>query len=929
MTNTNVISCLYDILNIAQAGKWADDGEITLNRPPANTKLEKIKFRSFSANIKNSLQGLQIPVIYGRLTATIQQLLSTKNGLSTEITNGVKAMFNYTTSPTLHITNQKGTTDYTMNKSNFLNNSFLLEEYTTPVVSSFSDSVNTLLEQSRYELINKLGIIDNNNVSANEQATRFYTGNVNPPSGYLFDNNDFKQHGLGFGYQTTQGSWIAITNTWTNADTLTDYQTRMVQYADDSTAINVYKLQDMFTDRPNFIQAYDGLLYGYGGMVSANAKDPFDFDIGTLYSDSCKVSNYRGVIIGKQATNDSSNFVIIDYPDINKSNVQQCYTIDWLYNHTDNLTFLTVGYCGNGSYQGVIKWSTNTISAALHTQLGNFMDEHEYEQCYCIQMRFYPVVNITQNVKSIILNPMFIYKNTSNNKWYVASFFIKFTMPDTAYDNIFVSFADASNKITWIVKDTIATANGFNITIQPNQLTLSEASLSETAINSSIDPSYLFNMLATDQYLYAINKLTTNQNLYSTIISYLDSEGRYNEADLYPPFTITHTRPLVYYTPIESPSADGLFVIHNDIENEIYRIWPFEEVSSTSNWMRSCGIELSLIYACQALLSKNVSLQQHITSTTTCSIINQIPGRIPNNVYTSGTFIYEDGELNTTQSVYYLIDNHGYYVQATGELPDSSKSGEYNICLSSLTVDYDNGVVFKPYLPFINENTVGSGYMWSMNEGKHINNVVNSPYIYSTKYAQFVNDLFTIDEDNNLISAVLPLYYEDTTENTTYLANLVFSLDIYTDPEVFEYSPFAQQLPIVFSSEQTEQTRIYYNTTNQVVNNQPSLTTCRIPFEDYLFIQNQDYYNTLSAFLLLNNTDMTLRLISDVYPTLNNIVFYLNETSMIDFKETTAAPSEPNVKCKIIDSNGETLTPSAAKTIYSNITICVDWEFAK
>ena len=72
---------------------------------------------------------------------------------------------------------------------------------------------------------------------------------------------------------------------------------------------------------------------------------------------------------------------------------------------------------------------------------------------------------------------------------------------------------------------------------------------------------------------------------------------------------------------------------------------------------------------------------------------------------------------------------------------------------------------------------------------------------------------------------------------------------------------------------------------------------------------------------------MTLKLICDAYPTLNNIVFYLNETSMIDFKESTTSPTEPNIKCRIIDAAGDVLTPEAASTIYSNITICVDWQF--
>ena len=74
--NYNSVSCLYDLLDLQQSGSWSSDGTIVLQRPPASSKLDKIKFRSFSANIKNSLH---LPVTYKKSpnsTISKSQILS-------------------------------------------------------------------------------------------------------------------------------------------------------------------------------------------------------------------------------------------------------------------------------------------------------------------------------------------------------------------------------------------------------------------------------------------------------------------------------------------------------------------------------------------------------------------------------------------------------------------------------------------------------------------------------------------------------------------------------------------------------------------------------------------------------------------------------------------------------------------------------------
>jgi len=216
------------------------------------------------------------------------------------------------------------------------------------------------------------------------------------------------------------------------------------------------------------------------------------------------------------------------------------------------------------------------------------------------------------------------------------------------------------------------------------------------------------------------------------------------------------------------------------------------------------------------------------------------------------------------------------------------------------------GVLFEPYTPIIVSK---DGITW-------INSTHTGDYNYRLIYSEGLSDnYFTYNKDEQTINSIrIPVWNQSTKD----YGIIEFYLRFYTNPISFFIDPTIKMLPYSMSD--------YYDCTSQenyingvIVNeyNIPAITK----------IVDETYYNKVLLFMELSNSDQTLKLVCDNYPTLNNIVFYLNETSMIDFKEADSNPAEPNIKCKIVDANDVVITPKNAKNLYSNITICLDWEF--
>lgn len=216
------------------------------------------------------------------------------------------------------------------------------------------------------------------------------------------------------------------------------------------------------------------------------------------------------------------------------------------------------------------------------------------------------------------------------------------------------------------------------------------------------------------------------------------------------------------------------------------------------------------------------------------------------------------------------------------------------------------GVLYEPYTPIIVNST---GTTW-------LDDTHTQDYNYRLIYSENLsNDYFQYDKDNQTINSIRIPVWNQSTGNYGIIE---FYLRFYTTPISYFTDPTIKMLPYAMSA--------YYDCASQetyingVVVNDYNIS-------DITKIADETYYKKFLLFIDLSNSDQTLKLVCDNYPTLNNIVFYLNETSMVDFKEADSNPAEPNIKCKIIDANDEIITPKNANALYSNITICLDWEF--
>lgn len=250
----------------------------------------------------------------------------------------------------------------------------------------------------------------------------------------------------------------------------------------------------------------------------------------------------------------------------------------------------------------------------------------------------------------------------------------------------------------------------------------------------------------------------------------------------------------------------------------------------------------------------------------------------------------------------------------------------YNI-YNKYYVDYTHAAYYSPVnetwvnYDGYNSNTINIIYslLAECRIQTNINGVEYTPKRQYQQPAFNLDDISTLikyDSSTSTLSTIrIPLYYKSTdteTETTTFIfgGELELYPRFYTEPGAFYID-----------------VENIYTVNDYTVDSSDVSEYHNYNFDDLIYYINEDYANKFILLVALNNSDLTLKLICDNYPTLNNIVFYLNETSMVDFKESPTAPTEPNIKCRIVDANNTVLTPTNASKIYANITVCMDWQF--
>ena len=247
MTNmtTNTVPCLYDLLDISSSGEWRDDGKIILNRPSANTELRKIKFRSFSANIRSDIANLSSPTMKVQLGCNIEFL-------GTSSVNVIDRLVLSDTPITLVIQNQTGQLIFTGGSS-----SFIIEEFDVPLLNSFDESFKNMLNQAKNELGKILGLISKS--SSLYPYLTFRNSTFQPSQRVLFP--PVKE------YSATDYMWWTVTS----ASNALNY---MTAYSSDTGKLSMANVEPnkkmQYTRWSNAIWAY-GVAYG-----------DFDYRVGVL-----------------------------------------------------------------------------------------------------------------------------------------------------------------------------------------------------------------------------------------------------------------------------------------------------------------------------------------------------------------------------------------------------------------------------------------------------------------------------------------------------------------------------------------------------------------------------------------------------------------------------------------------------------------------
>lgn len=876
------ISCLYKLLDLNETGVWDSDGTFYLNRPFSTSTLSKLKYRSFSTNIKSSLQNVQTPTLNCSLCANVEILNTTSTApenitTTDELKNKPKLLttgnINNEGGYSLNILNQTGLKSY----NNLIGtNTIKISDFNIPLNNNIQESITSGLNLAKIELLKTLGLsINESEDQGNFDYMSFQYGD------YRYKLNDFPSlspmNSLLF-VNYNQSPTIQIIpktmDTWTqvNIDTSNNTASTKISVPTDSYGINASSSsdysaalmitnEDILSDPHHFYHLPD--TWGYYSMFNYGLTKRIDLTQNAEYLKFVNKANY-GIVLSCTSGYNGGLFVAIAANDIIDKPCFCCASLQRMLYNQDEFKMYR---CGDtdlidltqhlNTYLPLIEsYGCPTTAYFLKFDIKNVYKNH-VNIFYFMDNRngvktFYAYMFTTTNSEDVDSNGIIIKNRTLTNKlimpftdntdfmidgsnykkWnaMIDTYYSPFGALPVNFGNVRGLFGvDNNNNIKWLPFDTLLTDKQglISVNIFHNSFSNIGCVMSKVIYNSSGDNNIICNYLIQSQPEYLADSTQYKPVPYDTIQSMLKN------------YTQNNDNPLVY---------PNYFTMYKSITS-----------------------------------SKQILFS-----------------------------IVADSNM---KSYWY-----------PGEVSTPSTGIRYTLANSMLSVNTWNGT-FTAYLPHIDEYGTTTAYNW-INQ-KHITpeTAENYQYIYyncntdkASAYNEFINSIFKWDTTANTITfPVVPLYKTDT--NTTY-ANLIFYITFTTSPNVIQFDPNIKQG--IRSSCAT-----YYSVYNQLINKQPSLYIQTYKFNDYFIILDEDYYNRINVYLGLITTDLTLNFISPEFPTINNCVFQLNESSLVDFKESKPIPSLARVSGRLIDAGGSVLLKEDAQKLYSNITICIDWEFAK
>lgn len=791
MSSSNTVSCLYDLLDISSAGEWREDGKIILNRPSANTELQKIKFRSFSANIRSDIANLSSPTMKVQLCCNIEFL-----GTSDQQVINRPVLEN--TPISLVIQNQTGQLVFSGGPSNIV-----LEEFNVPLLYSFEESFKNMLNQLKNELGKILGMVSRS--SSNFPYLTFYNSDAIPKQRVKFP--PFKA------YNATDYIWWTVTS----RSVALNFQTA---YAEGTGKLSMLQIdQNKRMQYFRWINSYNAFGVSYGD---------FDYRVGIKHDPRVPFSvtqYFAGSATG-------------EYTYALQKITEECYVYA-----IDSYTY--------GTSQGSLVWTVYAFASVYKPEYN--LEIRKANPSIAVSRYMYARNGATAlGDASAMITKIFEEMNRLDPNCVLFTIAVG---PDTLYPILFTRrggldhvsvqkipiirtggewyerFSKSVENVNFV--DNFQSVGGQFIWMDPSNWTINYADRMQEIFNA-IDGN-----IASPVILPDVNLVTNHRS--SCVLNYNTNTDNFS---VYVQYDYDYT--FIQYV------IGELVVIKRNYNGKTLK-------QSFTNY--------------RDLLRTPDEDYDDVTE----AFINH-PQQPPTNIF---------NKFCSYGSYYYSMD-------------PSDWTGDYTFSNSNVSV-YANDETFTPQIP----TTVN----WQNDQ--HITPQRQFCYRSSMDTESLYENLFKVVD--NVIS--LPsIQLKSTT--TDQCVNLTFYPKFITEPSIVTFDPNYTQTSIL-SSDYT------YSSTNA-----PSMSFVQRNMENFYYISDQDLYAKIETYLQLNQTDQTLKLVSSALPTLNNIVFYLDEVAQVDFKDALVPSATSCIELTIVDSEGNVMTPALATGIYSNITICLDWEFA-
>lgn len=852
MTSTHIIPAVYDLMDLDERyGKWNENGLIELYRPGFNTQLDKIKFRSFSANIRSELQNMKSPEFVCSICAGVHYL-----GTG-EIAQGLENDYkNYPGPQSLTITNKSG--QHVFSPSNEYNQNgckYIIESFKIPLNTSFDYSIERLMNYANGKIKSILGIneMDETRFATGESIMRTHVvillydsfiDYIYAPK-ILFENNL-----IYINYLYNDGY----------SDRTASYSSEYTDSTPASGEFNDFPLNNygLYLMSPSYVNSvnYIGLqLSTTSAQYLWDLSETYTFQVPNLTSTQNSFFTVSGCIpitFDCKIHDDSTYFLISYITDNNTSETPGPETYKNRHQIQNGRTY----YC-----QYYYKLAENRV--ILNLQTG-----HSFTGCWLISHALY---------------------KTGENGWGLCLLFV-----EDDWQTFYIyneSFGEIPPLMITPTSDNVTT-------YRSNYYKFPLFSIDWTADNLITILPQMYN-LAPQNNCFFVLPFSEGRNF----VIFYPHETKiydYNSGPTYATFwpfgnyfvctqknesaTLIKAGGLVQFLLTIAPASYTEWEAPPDFYDltEIFR-YPIGYTDVTEI-CRTTGVEPPFL----------------------CPLFDMTASSKTYNSYTIQTL--EIGELK------WLSDTIGTNSPKWWSVSDTHlNTCIFNVCNSSISLASANLTT-----PEINEKPATETeadddkyYWWN---DTHRTDAAAYPYTFATDSTNW-REMFEYDgEKFSLIE--LPF-----TGSNYERFLLVFYVDFYTDPLVMEFDYNIQQPPIFWDNSDD------IDTDKQIAEHLPNVYPVQKSLADFVKINDQTLFSRINTYLALQDTDLTLKLVSPLAHTQNNIVFYLNESSLIEFKEYETGPSEMKVDCLIVDAVGDILTPADAVKIYSNITISLDWQF--